>query len=549
MRFFVAFTFALSLSMLVSGCGGGGTAAPANAQTNLIPVANAGAAQNVVTGTQVTLNGSASTDANSDPLTYSWTLTSKPVNSTAALAGATSATPTFTADLAGTYVATLIVNDGQVNSAPSTVAIIVNSLISGTISGLTSTGLVLQNNGGDNITIPPGSTSFTFPTSAAFGSTYDVSVLTQPTFPPQDCAVTNGTNTVSSALINISISCSAVSGFAYVVNAAGIYFYDTIEAYTINANTGTLNSIGTLAATGYNPVSIVIDPTGKYAFVANAGESVSVYSINAGTGALTNISIDYLLAGTSPRSVTVDPTGKFVYVASETTNSSNYVTAYSISPTTGALTNIGSVSSNGSPSSIAVDPTGKYIYVANRSTNIISAFNINATTGLLTSVGTFSTNNTPIAITIDPTGNYVYVAHETSSNIISAYSINSNTGALTSIGTFAAGSFPRVITVDPTGKFVFVGNYMSRDISAYSINSGTGMLTSVGTFAAGGSPMAITVDPTGKFILVPYYATNIIAVFAINATSGALTNIGTIGHVAQSGWSGNPMSIAVTKVR
>lgn len=94
---------------------------------NVAPVANAGTAQNVTTGTLVTLNGSASSDANSDPLTYSWTLTSAPVGSSANLINATSAAPTYTADVAGTYVASLVVNDGQVSSAASTVTITATS--------------------------------------------------------------------------------------------------------------------------------------------------------------------------------------------------------------------------------------------------------------------------------------------------------------------------------------------------------------------------------------------------------------------------------------
>jgi len=88
---------------------------------NAAPVANAGVAQNVVAGSVVSLDGSASSDANSDPLTYAWTLTSKPAGSTAALSSATSAKPTFTADVAGTYVGTLTVNDGKVNSTVVTI--------------------------------------------------------------------------------------------------------------------------------------------------------------------------------------------------------------------------------------------------------------------------------------------------------------------------------------------------------------------------------------------------------------------------------------------
>lgn len=96
---------------------------------NAAPVANAGAAQNVVAGATVTLNGGGSSDANGDALTYAWTLTSRPTGSTAALSSATAVAPTFKADLPGTYVATLVVNDGKVSSAASTVAITAQTVV------------------------------------------------------------------------------------------------------------------------------------------------------------------------------------------------------------------------------------------------------------------------------------------------------------------------------------------------------------------------------------------------------------------------------------
>jgi hypothetical protein len=92
-------------------------------RVNAAPVANAGAAQSVVTGNTVTLDGTFSTDANGDTLSYNWSLTSKPVSSTATLSSATSARPTFITDVAGTYVASLTVNDGQVNSTATTVSV------------------------------------------------------------------------------------------------------------------------------------------------------------------------------------------------------------------------------------------------------------------------------------------------------------------------------------------------------------------------------------------------------------------------------------------
>ena len=93
------------------------------AVANVAPVANAGAVQNVTTGTLVTLDGSASSDANGDALTYAWTLTSKPASSAASLSNTTSAKPSFTADIAGTYVGTLIVSDGKLSSPAKAVTV------------------------------------------------------------------------------------------------------------------------------------------------------------------------------------------------------------------------------------------------------------------------------------------------------------------------------------------------------------------------------------------------------------------------------------------
>ena len=90
---------------------------------NTAPVSNAGAAQSATAGTTVKLDGSASTDADNDTLSYAWTLVSKPAGSASTLVGADTAKPTFIPDVAGSYVASLIVNDGKVNSDPATVTV------------------------------------------------------------------------------------------------------------------------------------------------------------------------------------------------------------------------------------------------------------------------------------------------------------------------------------------------------------------------------------------------------------------------------------------
>ena len=93
------------------------------APVNDPPVADAGTDQTVRTRDIVTLDGTASFDVDGNALTYRWTLVSTPLHSKATLSGATSATPTFKADKAGTYVANLVVNDGIVDSTAATVTI------------------------------------------------------------------------------------------------------------------------------------------------------------------------------------------------------------------------------------------------------------------------------------------------------------------------------------------------------------------------------------------------------------------------------------------
>ena len=96
-----------------------------NAPTpNQPPTANAGPSETVIAGVAASLNGSGSSDPNGDLLSYQWTQTAGP---SVTLSSSTSPQPTFTApDAAVTLTFQLVVNDGQVNSAPSTVTITVS---------------------------------------------------------------------------------------------------------------------------------------------------------------------------------------------------------------------------------------------------------------------------------------------------------------------------------------------------------------------------------------------------------------------------------------
>ena len=95
---------------------------------NTAPVAHAGPNQFVNVGALVQLNGAGSTDVDGDPLIYKWSFNSIPADSAAVLSSGSVVNPTFTADRPGTYIAQLIVNDGTVDSLPSTVAVTTNAI-------------------------------------------------------------------------------------------------------------------------------------------------------------------------------------------------------------------------------------------------------------------------------------------------------------------------------------------------------------------------------------------------------------------------------------
>jgi hypothetical protein len=96
---------------------------------NGAPTAHAGPDRLGLVGQAVTLDGTASSDPDENALAYRWHFTAVPARSQvtdASLIDGAGATPSFVPDAEGTYVLTLVVNDGIVDSAADTVAVFVN---------------------------------------------------------------------------------------------------------------------------------------------------------------------------------------------------------------------------------------------------------------------------------------------------------------------------------------------------------------------------------------------------------------------------------------
>ena len=167
--------------------------------------------------------------------------------------------------------------------------------IGGSVSGLTGSGLVLQINGGDSLTINANG-PFSFPVAIASGTDYEVTVQTQPTSQPrQSCTLTGGTGTVASASITtVVVTCPVMVGrFLYVPNFGS----NTVSAYTISATTGALTPMAgsPFAGAGSQPQVAVTTPDGRFLYVAGGlgsspfTTSLAGFAIDPITGVLTPI--------------------------------------------------------------------------------------------------------------------------------------------------------------------------------------------------------------------------------------------------------------------
>src|SRR5260370_20511095 len=115
--------------------------------------------------------------------------------------------------------------------------------IGGTVIGLTGTGLVIEDNGGDDLTISA-SGPFTFKTAVAGGGAYKVTVKTQPSNQPLPCSVSNGTGTATANVTNVQVTCGntfTVGGAVSGLEGSGLVLQDNGGDNLSVGGTGNVN--------------------------------------------------------------------------------------------------------------------------------------------------------------------------------------------------------------------------------------------------------------------------------------------------------------------
>lgn len=447
--------------------------------------------------------------------------------------------------------------------------------IGGSVSGLTSSGLVLQINGAGNLPVAKGATAFTFPTPLASGASYSVSVATQPSSPAQKCTVSNGSGTVgSSNVTGVAVACTNVTyqigGTIKGLTGSGLMLKDNggdtlpvaanAQSFTFATPLGTgamysvtvsaqptspnqictvANGSGTVGSANISSVTVSCANVGRFAYVANYSDGangqgdVSAFTINPTSGALTAVPGGAVAADSFPSAIVADRSGQFLYVSNAGTAD---VTIFGIDQSTGALSVLNKAVFTPSLSgrSIAVAPSNQYLFVggiAPANTGGVTGFVLNDGSGSLTVTASKPTmaGNAPYGVAVDPSSQFLF-ATTAFSNKIWVYSIGTG-GVLTALANtpFSAGAGTYGVVASPLGTsaggFVYTADSTIGTISAFSYD-GTGNLTQLGgPYGAGSTPEGIAIDPTGSYLYVANYGDGTISAFTIDGT-GALTPLG-----------------------
>jgi 6-phosphogluconolactonase len=335
--------------------------------------------------------------------------------------------------------------------------------------------------------------------------------------------------TLSVALSNV-VSVGGTGGrFVYVSNTVS----NTISVYSINRQTGALTPLATIPVTGSASIwEIHIDPSGRYLYVLDYGAAgIYGYSINQADGSLSALNSGAAFAsGNAPISLAFDASGAYAYAAS---NFDSTIWAYSLNPQSGALTPLSSSPYQESgfvPQPQQIARAGNYIYVANGYQFELDVFAITPGTGALKEGAPgspYTLDTQPYSVTTDPSGSVVYAANVgTGDGSIDAFTTNLSTGAASPVAgnPLAVPAFNE-LTTDSQGKFLFVPE--TSAVAVYPFNTASGVLGAlVGTpFVAGTNPYIAVTDPTDRFVYVANDGSASVSEYTFASGTGAVAPV------------------------
>jgi len=175
-------------------------------------------------------------------------------------------------------------------------------MIGGSVSGLLGTGLLLQNNGGDDLAVTADGT-FAFATTIASGETFAVTVKTQPRGPAQTCSVSAGSGTVAASNVaTVVVHCSteslAVGGTVTGLAGAGLVLQNNAGHNLPVAADGTFTFAAPVASGATYAVTVLSQPSAPSQTCTVANGSGTVVATAITDVAVTCTTNTYKVGGT-----------------------------------------------------------------------------------------------------------------------------------------------------------------------------------------------------------------------------------------------------------
>jgi hypothetical protein len=155
----------------------------------------------------------------------------------------------------------------------------VSFTIGGAIAGLAGDGLILQNNGSNDLAVPAGATSFVFVLGVNLGASYNVTVKSQPASPSQTCTVANGSGTatanVTSVVVNCVINAYTIGGTVTGLTATGLsLLLDGGSPLAVPAGATMFTFPGTVPPGASYAVTVASHPAGQTCAVTGGSGTV-----------------------------------------------------------------------------------------------------------------------------------------------------------------------------------------------------------------------------------------------------------------------------------
>lgn len=526
-----AFALVVCTSFLVVACGGGSDK-PAGSSSSSSSSSSGGTVTYTVGGTitglaasglvltETTSGGTASPASGDTTFTiapavnsgssYAVTVTTQPATQTCVVTG-------------GTGTASANVTSVVVTCTTNTVT------IGGTITGLTASGLVLTETTSTGTASPAsGDTTFTIAPAVNVGSSYAVTVTTQPT--NQTCVVTGGTGTASANVTSVVVTCATntvtVGGTITGLAGSGLVLTETTSAGTAHpaaaatsftiappVNVGSAYTV-TVTAQPINPSQTCVASTNTGTANANVTNVLVTCTTNTGT-------VGGTISGLTGTGLIMRDTANGNHQVTVLANATTFAISPAI-PSGTAYTVVAFAQPNTPTQSCVVTNGTGTVGVGNVTSVVVTCtttpFTIGGTlSGLNGNSVTLTDSVSGHTKTVSANGAYTFTQQVNSGIGYNVTVTTQPTGPAQfctvtgGVGTVTNATVNNInVSCKNVGRRVFVANPFDStngSVAAFTINPATGALTAVAgsPFLSGGpdfGPTALALDPSGNFLYV-----------------------------------------------